>query len=59
MLVPSAVLLLGTGCGGLYAAPSFNPLMFFLPGLVQNKPLVPVPASADLTKTNLAVAQAY
>ncbi len=56
-LLTSAVLVIGTGCGGMYAAPTFSPLMFFLPGLAQNKPATSTPPGQ--TQTNQAAAQAY
>ena len=56
-LMTSAVLLIGTGCGGLYAAPTFSPLMFLLPGLAQSKPAASTPPGQ--TQTNRATAQAY
>jgi hypothetical protein len=34
----SAVIFLGTGCGGINASHSVSPLNFILPGLMQNKP---------------------
>jgi uncharacterized membrane protein YfcA len=30
-----------TGCGGLAATQSFSPLMFFLPGIAESKPVPP------------------
>jgi hypothetical protein len=56
----------GTGCGGIATTQTINPLMFFLPGMVENQPsspqIVPLiktgtPAQAvasnrDLTKVN-------
>jgi hypothetical protein len=54
----SALLLLGTGCGGLYASPSLNPLMFFLPGMVQTKPAQPQAPLPGQTATNWTLAQA-
>jgi len=52
----SAVLAIGTGCGGMYAAPTFSPLMFFLPGLAQAKPAGST--TPGQTQTNQATAQA-
>jgi hypothetical protein len=49
----------GSGCGGIYATPTFSPLMFFLPGLAQTKPGLPEPPVAGQTDTNQTVAQAY
>jgi hypothetical protein len=34
----AVILGLGTGCTGIATTQSFSPLMFFLPGLVDNKP---------------------
>ncbi|MGD1086622.1 MAG: hypothetical protein ABSA47_17940 [Verrucomicrobiota bacterium] len=55
----SALLLLGTGCGGFYANPSVNPLMFFLPGFGQAKPAPDPSPAPGQTTTNWTVAQAY
>jgi hypothetical protein len=55
----SALLFIGTGCGGFYAAPTVNPLMFFLPGMVQSKPTLPQAPVPGQTATNWTVAQAY
>jgi hypothetical protein len=55
----SALLVIGTGCGSMYAAPSFSPLMFFLPGLIQTKPALPQPPGPGQTETNQIVAKAY
>ncbi|HXR05866.1 MAG TPA: hypothetical protein VN765_00965 [Candidatus Acidoferrum sp.] len=54
-----AVLMLGTGCGGFYAAPTVSPLMFLLPGLAQTQPGLPISSAAGQTQTNQTVAQAY
>lgn len=54
-----ALAVVGTGCGGFRATPSFSPLMFFLPGLAQNKPALPEPPAPGQTATNQTVALAY
>jgi hypothetical protein len=54
----SALPVIGTGCGGFYAAPSVSPLMFLLPGLGQAKPTLVEPAVPGRTETNWTVAQA-
>jgi hypothetical protein len=59
MVMMSAVLVMGTGCGGFYAAPAVSPLMFLLPGLAQTKPGFPSPPVPGQTQTNQTVAQAY
>jgi hypothetical protein len=59
LALASALLVIGSGCGGFYAAPSFSPLMFLLPGMVQAKPASPQPPGPGQTETNLTVAQAY
>jgi hypothetical protein len=41
LALAAAVIGLGTGCSGINATQSFSPLMFFLPGLVENKPVPP------------------
>jgi hypothetical protein len=57
LAVVSALLLLGTGCGGIYANQSVSPLTF-LPMFTRSAPApAPVPAPA-LTATNWTVAQA-
>jgi len=55
----SALLLLGTGCAGFYAAPTVSPLMFLLPGLAQSKPAPDPSPAPGQTATNWTVAQAY
>jgi hypothetical protein len=55
----AALLLIGTGCGGFYAAPSVSPLMFLLPGLAQAKPAPPQSPAPAPAQTNQIVAQAY
>jgi hypothetical protein len=37
LAVAAALLVIGNGCGGFNATPAFSPLMFFLPGLADNK----------------------
>jgi len=54
----SALLVLGTGCGGLSAASSVSPLMFLLPAFAQSKPALPQPLAPGQTETNLTVALA-
>jgi hypothetical protein len=54
----SALLVLGTGCGGLSAASSVSPLMFLLPAMAQTKPALPQPPVPGRTETNLPVALA-
>jgi hypothetical protein len=46
---------IGTGCSGLNATQSFSPLMFFLPGLAENKP---VPQVVPLAKSGLTAQMA-
>jgi hypothetical protein len=58
MIVVSALPLCGTGCSSISAAPSFSPLMFFLPGLVQTKPPLLQPPVPGQTATNWIMAQA-
>ena len=53
----AALLVIGTGCGGFYATPTFSPLMFLLPGFAQTKPDLPQPPGPDQTDTNLTLAQ--
>jgi hypothetical protein len=53
----AALLLIGTGCGGFSATPSFSPLMLLFPGFVQTRPDPPQPPGPDQTDTNLTVAQ--
>jgi hypothetical protein len=38
LALAAIVLGVATGCSGLNTTQSFSPLMFFLPGLVENKP---------------------
>ncbi len=59
LVMLAAVLMLGTGCGGFYAAPTFSPLMFLLPGLAQTKPDLPASPQAAPTQTNQTVALAH
>jgi len=59
LAVAATVLCLGTGCGGLYGSQAVSPLMFFLPGLVQAKPVVPQPNTPGQAQTNNIVAKAY
>jgi len=59
LVMLAAVLMLGTGCGGFYAAPTVSPLMFLLPGLAQTQPGLSTPPAAGQTQTNQTVAQAY
>jgi hypothetical protein len=54
----SALLVLGTGCGGFTAASSVSPLMFLLPGLAQTKPAWPQPPVPGQTETGQIVALA-
>ena len=54
----SALLALGTGCGGFSAAPSVSPLMFLLPGFAQTKPALRQPPVPGQTETNQTVALA-
>jgi hypothetical protein len=58
----AALLLLCAGCGGFAATPSFSPLMFFLPGLVDAKNTNAAPRSVTAVqpqdpKTELALAK--
>jgi len=55
----SAVLVIGTGCGGFSGSQTVSPLMFLLPGLAQTKPGLPPPPVPSQTQTNQTVAQAY
>jgi hypothetical protein len=41
LALTAVVLALGTGCGGIAMTQTFSPLMFFLPGLVEYKPVSP------------------
>jgi len=41
LALAAAVLGLGTGCSGINTTQSFSPLMFFLPGLVETRPVSP------------------
>jgi len=41
LALSAIVLAIGTGCGGVHTTQSFSPLMFFLPGLAENKPAAP------------------
>jgi hypothetical protein len=59
LVLVSALSVIGTGCGGFYAAPTISPLMFLLPGLVQTKPVLQQPPRLDQAETNRTVAQAY
>jgi hypothetical protein len=54
----AALLVIGTGCGGLAASSSVSPLMFLLPGLAQTKPVSPQPPGPGQTETNQIVALA-
>jgi len=58
LTLASALLVIGTGCGGLSAASSVSPLMFLLPGLAQSKPALPPPPAPGQAETNLTVALA-
>lgn len=49
-----SLLVVGTGCSGINTQQTINPLMFFLPGIGQNKPVEKQPAAtqtASLTHT--------
>ncbi|MGA3178769.1 MAG: hypothetical protein ABSF38_00345 [Verrucomicrobiota bacterium] len=52
-----ALLLIGTGCGGFYAAPSVSPLMF-LPAFAQSKPAPQQASGPGQTAANWTPAQA-
>jgi hypothetical protein len=39
LALPAVVLGLATGCSGIATTQSFSPLMFFLPGLVEARPV--------------------
>ena len=41
LALAAVVLGLGTGCSGIATTQSFSPLMFFLPGLVETRPVSP------------------
>ena len=58
LAMAATLLVIGTGCGGFYAAPSVSPLMFLLPGLAQTKPASPQSPAPVQTATNLTVALA-
>jgi hypothetical protein len=45
----ATVLLVGTGCSGINTQQTINPLMFFLPGIGQTKPVEKQPAAATET----------
>jgi hypothetical protein len=41
LALAAIVLGVATGCAGIATTQTFSPLMFFLPGLVENKPASP------------------
>jgi hypothetical protein len=41
LAVAAVIVGMGTGCSGIATTQSFSPLMFFLPGLVESKPVPP------------------
>jgi hypothetical protein len=41
LALAGVVLAFGTGCAGINASQSVSPIMFLLPGLVENKPVPP------------------
>jgi hypothetical protein len=41
LALAAATVALGSGCSGFNATETVSPLMFFLPGLVENKPVPP------------------
>jgi hypothetical protein len=45
-------LVVGTGCSGINAQQTINPLMFFLPGIGQTKPVEKQPAPAITNPTS-------
>jgi hypothetical protein len=45
-------IVVGTGCSGINTQQTINPLMFFLPGIGQTKPVEKQPAAAPKTPTS-------
>jgi hypothetical protein len=41
----ATIVIVGTGCSGINTQQTINPLMFFLPGIGQNKPVEKQPAA--------------
>jgi hypothetical protein len=57
LAMAAALLVIGTGCGSIYATQSVSPLMFLLPGLAGTKPALPPPPAPGQTETSLILAQ--
>ena len=58
LVMLSALLVIGTGCGGLYASPSFSPLMLLVARPAPTKPALPQPPVLCPAETNQIVALA-
>ncbi len=56
LALAAVVLGLATGCSGIATTQSFSPLMFFLPGLVETRPVSPqiVPVMQTATPAQIA-----
>jgi hypothetical protein len=57
LLMASAIVLIGGGCGGMAASGALSPLMFLLPGLGQAKPAPPLNAPSMQVASNRDLSQ--